>query len=164
MYTALALQLAHAPTDTVLDELRTVDPTARNAPRLLFLEAIVRIERGELTAAHDLLRGLAREDGPATTWRWLATVQLQLGKLDEAGVSLQWAQTDHSPSAEYQRLRYAVGVAVRDRDDAARDRLIAVVGRREPGPDGRDDRPDRWLAPAQHRFARRQGRDVGAPS
>jgi predicted Ser/Thr protein kinase/tetratricopeptide (TPR) repeat protein len=128
----LALRLAGAPPDAVLHELSLVGLSARDAPRVLFLEAIARADRGQPVAALQLLRGLADDEAPAPVWRWLGNLYLQLGRLQEAGAALDRAAGDRSPAAQYLRLAQAFLSHQAAGDFAACDALIERARREQP--------------------------------
>jgi predicted Ser/Thr protein kinase len=121
---ALLLRLSgHAPA-LVRAELAGVDTDVRSQRRVLLLEAIARADAGDLLGAEALLRGIADEFAPKPVWRWLALVQLRLGRTALATAAL--LRGDDSPSAEYLRLmlRFTTADAdeIRSLHDALRNR------------------------------------------
>lgn len=122
LLTATALRLsAHAP-QLVLAELARGEAHLRQLRRGRFLEAIVRQDLGDLRGALSLLRGLCDGEAQPPVWRWLGNVQLQLGMVEAAGVSLQRAAGDRSPAMRYLSRQQRLLAAV-----AAVDELEAVV-------------------------------------
>ena len=124
MLTTLVLRIAGASPQLVLRELQQVDSEQRQSPRMIFVEAVARGDEGQWEVAASLLRGLAREESWSATWRWLATMQLLMGHLDEASVSLQYCQSETAGPVKYLRLQHAYELARRAQDRPAQVKLI----------------------------------------
>jgi serine/threonine protein kinase len=127
MLASLVLRLAGATPQRVLGELRQVASEHRQSPRMIFLEAIARGDEGRWEVAASLLRGLSREESWSAAWPWLATMQLSLGHLDEAAVSLQNCDEQTVGPVQYLRLQRAFEVAHRAQDSDALAKMIAVL-------------------------------------
>lgn len=129
---AMALQVAGADEGAVLDELRSSESKELSSLRKVYFEAVVRAEMGQYHVARGILVGLARPGAPPMVWRWLAAVQMRLGRYQEAGESLRRAHSDRPPEADYLRWEHAITTATQRGGREAGQEIVSDL-RRTPG-------------------------------